>query len=126
MYLGHWEKSRNLQPNTQNHGHVIHSAKLHISLQVKPYSSVKVICLIKLYLFLCMCGIGTSQLNYAQITQIMDSNPPKVIKSVKLSISHQVMPYSSVKAICGSSYTYSSIFGEWGQVGEIGSKFLLS
>ena len=52
----------------------------------------------------------------------MDSNTPNVIKSVKLSISHQIIPYSSVKTICGSSYTYFSIFGELGQVGEIGSK----
>ena len=52
----------------------------------------------------------------------MNSNTAKVIKSVKLNISHQTMPYSSVKTICGSSYTYFSIFGELGQVGEIGSK----
>ena len=47
----------------------------------------------------------------------MNSNTPKVIKSVKLNISHQMMPYSSVKTICGSSYTYFSIIGELGQVG---------
>ena len=42
----------------------------------------------------------------------MDSNTPKVIESVKWNISHQMMPY------CGSSYTYFSIFGELGQIGE--------
>ena len=43
VYLGHLGKSRNLRPNTPIHGHVIHSVKLHISHQVKPYSIVKVI-----------------------------------------------------------------------------------
>ena len=63
VYLGHWGKSRNLRPNTQIHGCVIHSVKVHISHQMKPYSSVKVICLVKLYLFLCICGTGRSRLN---------------------------------------------------------------
>ena len=49
--------------NTQIHGCVIHSVKVHISHQMKPCSSEKVICLVKLYLFLCICGIGTSRLN---------------------------------------------------------------
>ena len=55
----------------------------------------------------------------------MDSNSLKVIKSVKLSISNQIVHYLSVKDICRSSYTYFSIFGELGQVGEIGPKFPL-
>ena len=63
VYLGHWGKSRNLRPNTLIHGHVIHSVKLHILHQTKPYSRVKVICLVNLYLFLCICGIETNQLN---------------------------------------------------------------
>ena len=49
VYLAHWGKSGNLRPNTQIHGHVIQSVKLHISHQMKPYSSVRVI-LVKLYL----------------------------------------------------------------------------
>ena len=56
----------------------------------------------------------------------MDSNTPKIIGSVKFNISHQMKPYSSANVICGSSYTYFSIFGESGQVGEIGPKFPLS
>ena len=118
MYLGHWGKSRNLRPNTQIHGCVIHSVKVHISHQMKPCSSVKVICLVKLYLFLCICGIGTSQLNQAQITQIMDSNTPKVIRSVKLNISHQMMPYSSLKTICGSIYTCFVYLQNWGKLAK--------
>ena len=61
--FGDWGKSRNLRPNTQIHGCVIHSVKVHISHQMKPCSSEKVICLVKLYLFLCICRIGTSRLN---------------------------------------------------------------
>ena len=37
VYLGHLGKSRNLQPNTQIHGHVIHSVKLHISHQMNSH-----------------------------------------------------------------------------------------
>ena len=43
VYLAHWGKSGNLRPNTQIHGHVIQSVKLHISHQMKPYSNVKAI-----------------------------------------------------------------------------------
>ena len=44
--LGNWGISRNLRPNTQIHGCVIHSVKVYISHQMKPCSSEKVICLV--------------------------------------------------------------------------------
>ena len=70
VYLGHWAKSGKLQPNTQIHKCVIQSVKLHVS--------------------------------------------------------HQMKPYSTVKVICGSSYTCFSIVLQLGQVGEIRLKFPLS
>ena len=53
----------------------------------------------------------------------MGKDIPKVIQSTKLQISHQMKPYSSVKAIWESRYTCFSVFGELGQVGEIGSNY---
>ena len=41
--LGHWGKSRKLWPNTQNHGHVIQSVKLHFLHQMKLYLNVRAI-----------------------------------------------------------------------------------
>ena len=70
VYLGHWGKSGKLQQNTQIHKRVIQSVKLHVS--------------------------------------------------------HQMKPYSTVKVICGSSYTCFSIVLQLGQVGEIRLKFPLS
>ena len=51
------------------------------------------------------------------------STIPQVIQSVKFYSSHQMKPYSRVRAIWGSSYTCFSIFGELGQVGEIVHKY---
>ena len=59
--------------------------------------------------------LRASQGNWAQI--------PQVIQSVKFYSSHQMKPYSRVRAIWGSSYTCFSIFGELGQVGEIVHKY---
>ena len=103
----------------------IHSVKLHISHQMKPCSSVKVICLVKLYLFLCICGIGTSQLNQTQITQIMDSMQyTENHQKCQMEHSHQMMmPYSSVKAIYGAKlYLFQYIWGigaNWGDWAQI-------
>ena len=93
---------------------VIHSVKHHISHQMKPYSS-KIHLRVNLYSFLCICKIGTSQGNLAQL--------PQVIQSVKFHTSHQMKPYSRVRAIWGSSYTCFRIFGELEQVWEIGPKY---
>ena len=51
MYLGHWNKSRKMGPNTTNHGHryteshevYTERVKLQMSHQMKPYASVKAI-----------------------------------------------------------------------------------
>ena len=54
----------------------------------------------------------------------MDINTPKVIQIVKFHISHQMKSYSSVKTICGSSYTCFSMFGvgaSWGDWTQIAS-----
>ena len=53
---------------------------------------------------------------------IIDIHIQKIIKSVKLHISHQMKPYSRVKTIFRFSYTCFNIFGELGQVEKIGPK----
>ena len=73
-------------------------------------------------LVLCICRIGASWQNLAQLPQIMDRDTLKAIQSVKFHISHQIKSYSRVKAICRSRYTCFSIFGELGQVGQIEPK----
>ena len=72
---------------------------------------------VNLYLFLCICKTGASWGNLAQILQIVGRDIQKVIQSVKFHTSHQMKPYSRVKAILGFSYTCLSIFGESGQIG---------
>ena len=74
-------------------------------------------------LVLCICEIRSNWGNLAEIPQIMGRDTQKVIQSVKFQISHQMKPYSSVKTICGSSYTCFSILGELGEVGEIGPNY---
>ena len=106
--------------NTQK---FIHSVKLHISHQMKPCSSLK-----SIWGSIYTCSsvfviIGASRRNLAKIAQIMGRDTQKVMQSVKFQISRQMKPYSSVKTICVSSYTCFSIFGELGQVAEIGPKY---
>ena len=43
---------------------------------------------------------------------------------IKLHISHQMRPYSSVKAIQGSSYTCFGVLEHWGNSGEFDSNTL--
>ena len=118
VYLGHWGISGNLRPNTQIYGRVIQSAKLHISHQMEPYSSVKVICLVKLYLLKYILGIGASWGDSAQILSIIGTNTQKIIHSVKLHISHQMERYLSVKAMWRSTYTYFVYLWNCGTLGK--------
>ena len=74
-------------------------------------------------LVLCICGIGASWQNLAQLPQIMGRDTLKAIQSVKFHITHQMKSYSRVKAICRSSYTCFSMFVELGQVGQIKPKY---
>ena len=76
---------------------------------------------VSLYFFLCICEIGASWGNVAQIPQIMGRDTQEVIQSVKFHTSHQVKFYSRVKAIRRLSYTCFSTFRELGQVRQIGS-----
>ena len=57
--------------------------------------------------------------NWARIPQIMCRDTWNLIRSLQLLVSHQMRPYSSVRALCGSSYT--GFTGTWvlGQFGEI-------
>ena len=68
-------------------------------------------------------------LNHGKDTQnVIESvrDTQKVIQCVQLHISHQMKPYSIVKAIWGSSYTCFSVFQALGQVRRTGPKYTKS
>ena len=117
---GDWAKIPPIiSTNTQK---VIHSVKLHISHQMKPYLSVNAISG-SIYTCFVYLQIGESWRNLAQLPPIMGRDTLKAIQSVKFHISHQMKSYSRVKAIYRSSYTCFSIFGELRQVGQIKPKY---
>ena len=120
IYLGNCGKLGSSSYHSTDTQKVIHSAKLLISHQMKPYSSVKGHPTVNLYFFVCICGIGASWQNLTQLPKIMGRGTQKVIQSVEFFISHQMKPYSRVKTICGSSYTYFGIFEDWGKSGKLG------
>ena len=75
---------------------------------------------IELYLFHWYLGIGVVWGNQAQMPQISCRNTSKVIQSLQIIISHQMRPYSSVKALCGLSctcFTGTWILGKFGEAG---------
>ena len=74
-------------------------------------------------LVLCICRIGASWWNLAQLPQIMSRDTLKAIQSVKIQISHKMKSYSRLKSICGSSNICFSILRELGQVGQIKPKY---
>ena len=57
-----------------------------------------------------------------RMPKIMCKDIWKVIQSLQLLVSRQMRPYSSVKALCGSSYTCFTGARVLGQSGESGSK----
>ena len=59
-------------------------------------------------------------MNMENWAQIKSKN---VIECVKLNISHQMRPYSKVKAIQAPSFTCFSVFMKLGQFDEIGIKY---
>ena len=77
--------------------------------------------MIELYLFY----------KYLALRQFREAGPKypiscagKVIQSLQLQISHQMRPYSNVKAIRGSSsYTCLRVFGSLGQFWQTGPKY---
>ena len=83
---------------------VIQSFQLLVSHQMRPFSSHCPLW-VELYLFYRYSGIGEIWGNWTQILKITCRDTWKVIQSLQLFISHQVRLYSSVKALCGSSYT---------------------
>ena len=67
-------------------------------------------------------GFGTSQENWGQKPKIKGTDTQKVIKSVKLHISHQTKHYSRIKTNSEPSYTSFSAFRELKRVEKIGLK----
>ena len=120
-----WKVMQQYGPDTQSHGLVIQSVKLHISYQMKLYSNVKTIWE---SIYTCFCV----SVELGQVREIRLKLPKSWASMHQEScskcfhISHQMKPCSSGRVICVSSYTVFSIFGELGQVGEIGPKFPLS
>ena len=83
---------------------VVQSFQLLVSHQMRPFSSHCPLW-VELYLFHRYSGIGEIWGNWTQILKITCRDTWKVIQSLQLFISHQMRPYSSVKALCGLSYT---------------------
>ena len=81
-YLGNWGKLERFVPKSSfigiNAQKDIHSVKLHISHQIKPYLSVKATW--GSILVLCNCRIGVSWQNLTQLPQIMGRDTQKVIE----------------------------------------------
>ena len=65
-------------------------------------------------LVLCICGIGASWQNLAQLPQIMGRDTLKAIQSVKFHISHQMKPYSRVKV--SQVIPVLVYLGNWGKL----------
>ena len=98
---------------------VTHSVKLAITHEMKSCSNVKTIWGSIYACFRLVAGIGASQRNLAPMHQIFGRDTQKIIQSMKLQISHQIKPCSSVKVISGFRSTCLVYFGALGQVGEI-------
>ena len=118
VYLGNWGKLGRFIPNSPfigiNAQKDIHSVKLHISHQMKPYLIVKAI----------WGSINTCFVQLRHWGKLAKFNPITSNHGhVKFQVSHQMKPNSKVKATCGLSYIYCSIFGELGQVRQIGPKY---
>ena len=77
----------------------------------------------ELYLFYRYSGIGAISGNWSWIPQIMSRVTWKVMQRLQIRISHQMKPYSSVKALCGLSYTCFTDTRVLGQFGETGPKY---
>ena len=75
---------------------------------------------VELYLFNRYSGTGTIWGNWAWIPQIMCRDTWKVIQSLQLLVSHQMRSYSSVKNLCGLSYTCFPDTRVLGQLEETG------
>ena len=128
--MGNCGKLRRLGPNSLFHStntqKVIHSVKLLISHQMKPYSSVKGHLRVNLYFFLCICEIGASWQNLAQLEwpQTMGREIHRKSSEVLNPMFHIKWSLTQrVKTIWGLSYTCFSIFQELGQVRKFGPKY---
>ena len=104
--------------------HVIQNGKLLISHQMKPLKTIYWLS------YTCFNIFGeleqVREIGPKYIPQIMGTDTQKVIHSVKLHNSHQMNPYSSLKAIWVSIYTCSYVLAKLGQVGEIWHKYTKS
>ena len=92
---------------------------------MKPYLTVKAMWGSVYICFMYLQNWGKLA-KFSPVTSNVGRNTQMVIESVKFHISHQMKPYSRLKAICRLSYTCFNIFGELGQVGQIGPKYLTS
>ena len=95
---------------------VIYSLQLHISHEMRSYSSAKIM---RRLSYACFFGyLGNSAIwgNLARILQIMHWDTLKVIKSLQLLVPHQIRLYFSVRALCRLSYTCftgTQLFGKF-------------
>ena len=105
---------------------VIQSVQLIIFHQMMPHSNTKAIWRSS---FACFRVFGTLVLfgargpSMTQIPQMMVREVQKVVQTLQLIISHQMMHYSNPKAIWRSSFTCFRVFGALVQFGETGPKY---
>ena len=89
----------------------------NFTYQTKSYLNVNAIWVLPVLVYL---GHYSKLGKLCPLPQIMGMDTQKVVQSVKLHISHQMKPYSSVKAIWRLSYTCASVFGHSGKSGKLG------
>ena len=100
----------------------IQSLQVLISHQMRPYASVRAL---REFSYTCFTDtrvlgnlgkLGPNTQNHVQ--GHLKSNP-----KFQLLVSHQIRPYSSIRALCGSSYACFTGTRVLGQFGENGSKY---
>ena len=118
QFGGNW--ARIPQTICRNTLKVIQSLQFLISHQMRPCSSVRALCGLG---YTCFTGIWVIWGKLGLNTQIMCRDMWKVIQSLQLLDSHQMRPYSSVRVLCGSSYTCFTGTRVLGQFGETGLEY---
>ena len=125
--LRYWDNLGKLGPNTPNHvqGHMKSNPKSSAPCFTSNETLLQ--CQdplwVELYLFHRYSGVEAIWGNWARIPQIICKDTGKVIQSLQLLVLHEMRPYSSVRALCGSSYTCFTGTRLSGQFGEIGSEY---
>ena len=125
--LRYWGNFAKLGPNTPNHvqGHIKNNPKssAHCFTSNENLLYCQGCLWIELNLFHRYSGIGAIWENWSRIPQITCRDRWKIIQSLQLLVSHQMRLYSSVRVLCGLSYTCFTDTRVLGQFGETGPEY---